>query len=318
MDETKGIGLVLAGGGAKGAYQLGVWQALRKANLENRITHVAGTSVGAVNACMFAMGDIGNGHAVWDSLKKRDILTFEKEEGERLFKKLFSDFPNLSKEKVLRALSNKLSSGVFSREKMREIIENHTTDPVLPNCRVQTYATCFSCTEMKSKSFLLNDCPKKLAESILLASSALPLVFPVETIGTERFLDGGVTDNVPVGHLYELGIRTFIVVHLSQKGLVDRTHFPEARFLEIIPQQSLGNFFNGTLNFDQKAIQGHIDQGEREALHMFQSVISLEALFEGQRVQSNGESESEFMEKLKLALLKPLKSNTDAKNSSQK
>lgn len=317
MNETKGIGLVLAGGGAKGAYQLGVWQALRKTNLENRITHVAGTSVGAINACMFAMGDIGNCHAVWDSLHKSDILTFEKEEGDRLFQNLFSDFPNLSKRKVLQALSSKLSSGVFSREKMREIIENHTTDPVLPDSRVQAFATCFSCTEMKSKSFLLNDCPKRLAESILLASSALPLVFPVETIGNERFLDGGVTDNVPVAHLYGLGIRSFIVVHLSQKGLVDRTHFPQASFLEIIPQKSLGNFFNGTLNFNQKAIQGHIEQGEKETLQMFQSVDSLEALFNVQEVRLDGESESEFKEKLKLALLKPLRTNAYTKNNAQ-
>jgi NTE family protein len=312
MDEKKGIGLVLAGGGAKGAYQLGVWQALRKEKLEDLITHVAGTSVGAVNACMFAMGDIENCHGVWDTLRKEDILALEHEEGEKLIQRLIFEFPVLRlqkgfQQKLKQALSAKLASGVFSREKMREIIENHTTESVLQNSRIQAYATCFSCSQMKSISFLLNGCTKKQVESILLASSALPLVFPIETIKNERFLDGGVTDNVPVRHLYELGLRDFIVVHLSQKGLVDRAHFPGARFLEIVPQNTLGNFFNGTLNFDQKAIQGHIEQGEREASELFHSANSLEALFAMQNDRSSADTESEFKEKLKLALLKPLK-----------
>ena len=41
------LGLVLAGGGGKGAYEIGVWQALRDLGLEQSVTAVSGTSVGA-------------------------------------------------------------------------------------------------------------------------------------------------------------------------------------------------------------------------------------------------------------------------------
>ena len=41
----KGIGLVLGGGGGKGAYQIGVWRAIREFNLENKITAVMGLSL---------------------------------------------------------------------------------------------------------------------------------------------------------------------------------------------------------------------------------------------------------------------------------
>ena len=44
------IGLVFDGGGAKGAYQIGVWRALREAGLEQYVTDVAGTSVGGLGA----------------------------------------------------------------------------------------------------------------------------------------------------------------------------------------------------------------------------------------------------------------------------
>ena len=48
------IGLVLSGGGAKGAYEVGVWQALHEAGLAGDVAAVSGTSIGAVNAALFA------------------------------------------------------------------------------------------------------------------------------------------------------------------------------------------------------------------------------------------------------------------------
>ena len=48
------LGLVLSGGGAKGAYEVGVWQALEEAGIASNITAISGTSVGAINAALFA------------------------------------------------------------------------------------------------------------------------------------------------------------------------------------------------------------------------------------------------------------------------
>ena len=52
------IGLVFAGGGGKGAYQIGVWRAVRELQLEQHIAVAAGTSVGALNAALFLKGDL--------------------------------------------------------------------------------------------------------------------------------------------------------------------------------------------------------------------------------------------------------------------
>ena len=56
MNEVKKpkVGLVLAGGGGKGAFQIGVWKALRASGLDKFITDVSGASVGALNAVLFA------------------------------------------------------------------------------------------------------------------------------------------------------------------------------------------------------------------------------------------------------------------------
>ncbi len=49
------LGLVLSGGGAKGAYQIGVWRALCEKGLDKDVVAISGTSVGAINAALFAL-----------------------------------------------------------------------------------------------------------------------------------------------------------------------------------------------------------------------------------------------------------------------
>ena len=49
-------GLVLSGGGGKGAYELGVWKALVEMKLDKYIEVISGTSIGAFNAALFAQG----------------------------------------------------------------------------------------------------------------------------------------------------------------------------------------------------------------------------------------------------------------------
>ena len=59
-------GLVLAGGGAKGIYQIGAWRALRE--MEIPINCVVGTSVGAMNGAMVACGQYEGAVALWENM----------------------------------------------------------------------------------------------------------------------------------------------------------------------------------------------------------------------------------------------------------
>ena len=53
-NQVRDIGLVLSGGGAKGAYEVGVWTAMCEAGLDKRVCCISGTSVGSINAVLFA------------------------------------------------------------------------------------------------------------------------------------------------------------------------------------------------------------------------------------------------------------------------
>lgn len=65
--ETKRVGLVLCGGGFKGAYQIGVWKALREIGFQ-KFDVIAGSSVGALNAVLVANGDVEAAERVWQEI----------------------------------------------------------------------------------------------------------------------------------------------------------------------------------------------------------------------------------------------------------
>lgn len=73
MSDEK-IGLVFAGGGAKGAYQIGVWKAMREIGLDRIITGVSGTSIGAINAVLFSGVDFDVAENVWLAAREDDFL----------------------------------------------------------------------------------------------------------------------------------------------------------------------------------------------------------------------------------------------------
>ena len=65
--DSHDIALVLSGGGAKGAYQIGVWKALDEYHVSERISVVSGTSVGSLNAALFAAGDYEAARNLWNN-----------------------------------------------------------------------------------------------------------------------------------------------------------------------------------------------------------------------------------------------------------
>lgn len=63
--SSENIGLVLSGGGAKGAYQVGVWKAMEEYGLTNKVKAASGTSVGALNATLFANVTTTKAEQLW-------------------------------------------------------------------------------------------------------------------------------------------------------------------------------------------------------------------------------------------------------------
>ena len=74
LDTNKEYGLVLEGGGAKGAYQIGAWKALKEAGIH--VKGIAGTSVGALNGALIAMDDFEKAERIWETIHYSRVSYF--------------------------------------------------------------------------------------------------------------------------------------------------------------------------------------------------------------------------------------------------
>ena len=72
LDTSKTYAIALEGGGAKGAYEIGVWKALEQAGV--KYNAVSGTSVGALNGALMTMRDLTRGIACWRDIHLNKVM----------------------------------------------------------------------------------------------------------------------------------------------------------------------------------------------------------------------------------------------------
>ena len=82
IDTSKEYGLGLEGGGAKGAYQIGAWKALKEAGV--KINAVAGTSVGALNGALICMDELEMAQQMWSNLTYSQVMDVDDTRMEQL------------------------------------------------------------------------------------------------------------------------------------------------------------------------------------------------------------------------------------------
>lgn len=73
----KKYGIVMAGGGAKGAYQAGAIKALSEAGMLDSINFASGSSVGAINMCLLSQDNPTDGIRLWNSISPLDIIDID-------------------------------------------------------------------------------------------------------------------------------------------------------------------------------------------------------------------------------------------------
>lgn len=297
----KGIGIVFAGGGGKGAYQIGVWKYLHEYGLDQYVRGVSGTSAGALNACLFASGGYENAERLWLNVEPKQILSPRKFSPREVAGWLTKAGVGAAAAMVGRAplttvgvsaaivggmgTLNPLTIAVsamlgrryaFSREGLLELMRENIDFSLLQGAPYPCYATCLATPQLKVRRFDLRDYTAEDAQAILLASSAIPLIFDAVKFQGEMYYDGGIPlvgDNVPVKPLYEQEIEYLVVVHLAQDTLLDRSAYPNAKLLEIVPSRDLGGPVGGTLDFTAEGAKWRIELGYQDAKHIFEPFV---------------------------------------------
>jgi len=181
--------LVLSGGGTRGAAQIGMLQVLTEHGfLPDRIY---GSSVGAVNGVGFAGDPTSDGvermTQIWRGMTRDNI------------------YPQGRLHGPWRYLQQR--DAVYTNTGLRSVIENGFAMDRLEDAVVPVEVVATSLSDGHEHWFTVGS-----AVEAVLASAAVPAVFPPVEIDGERFIDGGVVDNVPIRRAIESGATRIVVL----------------------------------------------------------------------------------------------------------
>jgi NTE family protein len=183
---------VLSGGSSLGAIQVGMLHALMEAGVQPDF--MIGTSVGAVNAAWLAGQPDVEGAiklaAIWSGLRRQDI------------------FPINAWAGALGIFGR--NNHVISNAGLRSVLERNLPYKRLEEAKVPVHVIT---TDLRTgKAVVISSGP---AVPALLASTAIPGVFPPVTIGRRDLVDGGVANHTPIAAAIELGAQRVVVLPIG-------------------------------------------------------------------------------------------------------
>lgn len=214
-DGWERIALVLQGGGALGAYQAGVYQAMHEAGIEP--DWVSGVSIGGINSAIIAGNRpehrLDKLREFWQMVTDRKVWWFTPE-GD-----VFRKARNASSALMTTALGqpgffrprsmNPYMSLAGSRDATSFYDVTPLRESLLRLCDFELIngdGPIFSvgAVNVASGNFIYFDNRRDVIEpEHVMASGALPPAFPMVQIGTDHFWDGGIVSNTPLQHLLD-------------------------------------------------------------------------------------------------------------------
>lgn len=264
LDLTKEYGLVLDGGGARGAYQIGAWRALREAGV--RINAVAGTSVGALNGALICMNDPETAEKIWNEITFSRIMNVNDEWMKELFhgEKKIGD--------VLSEAWKFIMNGGVDVTPLRKLIQESVDEGKIRSSGKEFCILTFSLTDFKEMDLSISDIPQGQLADFLLASAYL-LGFKNEKMEDgKRYLDGGVINNVPVNSLIKRGYHDIIEIRIYGPGREPRVRMPEdGERYSIGPRVRLGSI----IEFDKNRSRQNMKIGYYDAKRMLYGLEGL-------------------------------------------
>lgn len=255
LDLTKKYALALEGGGAKGAYQIGAWRALREAGVP--ICAVSGSSVGALNGAMIVMGDEKKAEEVWANIRYSQVLDVDDETMHNL---LNGKLLKLDLRSALETVQDVVRNRGLDITPLSNWIHEVVDEPTVRASDMELYIVTYSLEQQKELELRARDIPEGHLHEMLLASSYLPFFHNERLAG--KYADGGVRDVLPLHVLLENGYKDIIALRLYGIGLERRTKIPkDVKLYTVAPMVELG----GVLDFDAEQSRANLTAGYYDA-----------------------------------------------------
>ncbi|MEG1686918.1 MAG: patatin-like phospholipase family protein, partial [Angelakisella sp.] len=178
-------GVVLGGGGSKGSYEVGVWQAMVELGLDWQV--VTGTSVGALNGALMALDALDEALEMWSNLDNTRVM---------------SEIPAATGDSlrgVYRAfLSQMVKNGGVDVTPLEETIRRLADEDKLRSSPIEFGIVTVELATLRPVEWFLPQIPQGQVADFLLASAACFPAFRPRDIGGTAFVDGGYANNIPI------------------------------------------------------------------------------------------------------------------------
>lgn len=259
FDTSKQYALAFAGGGARGAYEVGVWNALSQAGLH--FDAVSGTSIGSMNAAFVATDELERAKRIWVNLTYSHVMEGDPALYDKLSKK---DYSNLDLKKTADFIIRTIKGKGIDISPMRETLRKVIDEKAVRESAIDYYIVTCSLDDFKELEIRAKDLGDGELYDMLLASAYLP-VFRNEPLRGKRYLDGGLMDVLPVHVLVENGYKNIIGVSCNAVGYKRPIEVPEdVTIWEVKPRVSIGN----VLEFDPRQSAENLKIGYFDGLRL--------------------------------------------------
>lgn len=297
------IGLVLAGGGAKGAYQAGALRYLAEIDLQPQI--IAGTSIGALNGAVVAANmsfdnAVEDLDRIWQKLGETKVINPHKNIAATTLHHAAKAFiPTFRHWLIDFAIKTGISNNraLLDPQPIETILKQVVNANALRN-GIELWVTVFpslkipgldydwlidiirSQTGTKAQWLWVGDCQNdETIYNLLLASAAIPFAFPQREVNGKYYVDGALGDNIPLGALAARGCTHAIVIHLDSGAIWNRHDFPQQTVIEIRPEKINSNDIplvgeiHSILDFSPENIAYLKQMGYRDARRCLEPIL---------------------------------------------
>jgi NTE family protein len=232
------IALVLQGGGALGAYQAGVYQALHEADVEP--DWVSGVSIGAINSAIIAGNSrrrrLDRLRTFWEMITERKVWHYTPDgDAFRKARNVASSWMTMmqgqpgffaprSPNPWLSLPGAQTATSYYDTAPLRDTLEDLVDFSMINEKQIRFSV---GAVNVLSGNFVYFDnATEVIGPEHVMASGALPPALPMVKIGTDHFWDGGIVSNTPLQHLLDqedrLNTLIFQIDLFSARGVLPR------------------------------------------------------------------------------------------------
>ena len=232
------IGIVLSGGMAKGAYQIGALKAIKEIIPSCHIKHISASSIGALNAYAYSANKLEQAEEIWKNTASQGS----------------------------RAFITKMLRSSYLQQSISDICsENDCFDNDL-------YITLLNSKKMTVGYHNIRNVNPNLYKDYIKASVAMPIYnYPVQINGS-RYYDGALIDNIPIFPFMKLSVDLIICIYFDSYCYKFENEYLDNKILKLT--FSKDKFFKESLVFEKDSIDYMISEGYKKTYSILSSVFS--------------------------------------------